>query len=347
MRISHVLVSGAFAGTERYVCEVTAELVRRRHDVVVVGGSPDVMPALLATGVVWRPGSSPWQALRSLSLGGRCDIVHTHETKADFVGAVAWVATGGRQVSTRHILAPRGFRPSTQRLARVVRRRIVREVAVSEFVATSLHESIDDVLVNGLAVVPEVARIRDSRTVLMAQRLEVEKDTATAVRAWAQSGLGERGWRLEIAGAGPEGTALRTLSAQLGVSDSVNFLGWVADMPALYLASAVFLATAPAEPLGLSVLEAMARAVPVVATDAAGHRETVGRASAPRLFPVGDAQGCARLLAELAQDADSRATYGAELRALQRRCFSIEAHVDGLEAIYHRAGGDPAGPSSA
>lgn len=337
MRISHVLVSDSFAGTERYVCEVTGELVRRGHDVVVVGGSPEVMPGLLAEGIRWRPGSSPREALRTVSLGGRRDIVHTHETKADFVAAASWIATGGRQVSTRHILASRGFRPSARRAARLVRSRIVREVAVSEFVAAALGESIDDVLVNGLTVVPEVAATQDSRTVLVAQRLEAEKDTATAVRAWAASALGDRGWRLEIAGSGPESVALQALSAQLGVSDSVDFLGWVPDMAARYLASAVFVATAPAEPLGLSVLEAMARAVPVVATDAAGHRETVGTATAARLFPVGDAQVCARRLVELADDGAARAAYGAELRALQRKSFSIEAHVDGLERIYDRA----------
>lgn len=337
MRISHVLVSDAFAGTERYVCEVTGELVRRGHDVVVVGGSPEAMPGLLAPGITWRPGSSPREAVRTVSLGGRRDIVHTHETKADFVGAATWLATGGRQVSTRHILAPRGFRPGAQRLARLVRHRIAREVAVSEFVATQLGDSIDDVLVNGLTVVPEVAASRESRVVLVAQRLETEKDTATAVRAWAASGLGERGWRLQIAGKGPDAVALQALSDELGVSRSIDFLGFVADIAARYLASAIFVATAPAEPLGLSVLEAMARAVPVVATDAAGHRETVGTASAPRLFPVGDAASCARRLVELADDGDARAAYGVELRELQRRSFSIEAHVDGLERIYGRA----------
>lgn len=337
LRITHVVVSDAFAGTERYICDVTVELVRRGHDLAVVGGDATTMRRLLEERAGWRPGHGAGQALGSLVAGGRRDLVHTHETKADFVGAASWPVVGGVQVSTRHILAPRGSAPAARRLAPLVRRRIAREIAVSEFVAAQLQGSVTDVVVNGVHSVADTAATATSRTVLVAQRLEGEKATATALQAWARTGLGERGWRLQVAGAGPDRSELEALARGLGVVASVDFLGWVADMPALYLASAVFLATAPAEPLGLSVLEAMARGLPVVATDAAGHRETVGQVGAAALFQPGDDAACALQILRLAQDPDLRVSYGRELADLQRSQLSIESHVDGLEAVYRRA----------
>ncbi|MFC7574264.1 glycosyltransferase [Klenkia terrae] len=130
---------------------------------------------------------------------------------------------------------------------------------------------------------PGPDRRRD--TVLVAQRLAPEKDTSTALAAFAASGLAAGGWTLTVAGDGPERAFLERRAQELGIADAVLFTGWVDDPADLLAGSAMLLSTAPAEPCGLSILEAMAVATPVVAAAAGGPLETVGRAPGAALFP--------------------------------------------------------------
>ncbi len=166
----------------------------------------------------------------------------------------------------------------------------------------------------------------------MLQRLEPEKMPDVGLRAWSLSGLGDHGWRLVIAGSGSVGFDLTTLAEVLGLSESVELAGHVRDTDALLAGASIFLATAPEEPFGLSVVEAMAHGVPIVAAAGGGHLETVGDVGA--LFPPGDATAAAALLRELAGSAERRRTMGRALRARQQERFSLFRHVDRLERLY-------------
>ncbi len=100
--------------------------------------------------------------------------------------------------------------------------------------------------------------------------------------------------------------------------------------------AAIFLASATREPFGLSVVEAMACALPVVAANGGGHQETVGPVSPDTVFPPGDADAAGVILAKLANDPALCADLGARAHARYEESFTIEAHVDALEAFYTR-----------
>jgi glycosyltransferase involved in cell wall biosynthesis len=172
-----------------------------------------------------------------------------------------------------------------------------------------------------------------SHVVLMAQRLENEKHTQDALSAWRASRLGEEGWRLQIAGQGSQRASLERIAAQHALN-GVEFLGQRADLAALRADSAVLLATAPLEPFGLSVVEAMAAGLPVVAADGGAHRETVGACEPSLLYPPGDTDACARILRRLADDVATRCAIGARLRDYQQAHLRLADHVDQLERIY-------------
>lgn len=335
LRIAHVVVTPAFAGTERYVVEVASAQAAQGHQVAVVGGLPSQMRALLPAEVAWYPGGAPREALASLRRVGRRDVVHSHMTKADFVALAAAPSTRGRRFSTRHITAPRGHGRAARLLAPVVRRALHAEIAVSEFVAGELETRPDAVLVNGVRP-QEAGPEHRQDTVLVAQRLAPEKDTPTALAAFAASGLVGRGWTLTVAGDGPERPALERQAAGLGIGDAVRFLGWVDDPADLLATSAVLLSTATAEPCGLSILEAMAVATPVVSAASGGPLETVGQLPGAVLFPPGDVDAAGQALARLARDPDGRRSYGAQLRALQQARFDLDGHVAGLQEVYRR-----------
>lgn len=328
-----MVVGDGFAGTEMYVCRAALACAERGLDVVVVGGSPARMRAALGSTVTWLPGSTLRRAGRSLFCQGRVDVVHAHMTAAEVVAASLRGRNHGLFVCTRHFAAERGKTLPGRVLSPWVNKALDRQIAISQFVADRLDSPPNLVLRHGV-----VARERPpqppTRRVLLLQRLESEKDTATAVRAWAESRLGERGWQLRIAGQGRERKPLEALAEQLDVRESVRFLGFVDD-PTLELGSAAILvATAPAEPFGLSVLEAMSLATPVVATAYGGHLETVGTAARPALFPPGDVAALSGLLLALADDEARRAAYGDELQALQRERFSLDEHITRLIDLY-------------
>ncbi|GAB2597919.1 hypothetical protein GCM10009593_44190 [Microlunatus antarcticus] len=332
LRITHVVTNANFAGTERYVVDVSNELAARGHDVLVVGGDPVVVPRELA-GPRWSPGATTWEALRELRRSGRRDVVHSHIARSDFVALAADPWTRARRISTRHITAPRGYRAPVRLLGRGVRRLLHREIAVSAWTSAQLDRPADAVLINGVPPAAAGALPRE-RVVLMAQRLAPEKDTSTGLRAWAASDLRDQGWRLVIAGSGELEDALAKEVAALGITDSVDMTGWVGDLDVRLRTCGLFLAPAPSEPCGLTLLEAMARATPVVAAGAGGHRETIGSLADAALFPPGDAARAAELLNDLGASEPTRNAYGAALRRLQQEKFTISTHVDGLLAVY-------------
>jgi glycosyltransferase involved in cell wall biosynthesis len=333
LRIIHVVVTGSFAGTERYVCDVSRELAQRGHDTVVIGGSPEAMPHRV--GGNWIAAGTLSEAIRALVRCGSADVVHTHLTKADFAAYIAAPRNRAHRVATRHILAPRGFSGPAQRFGSLVRRGLT-EIAISNFVRDNIAPPPDYVLPNGVTSVSTARDDNSDKVVLLAQRLEGEKDTQTALNAWALSGLGGRGWRLDVAGTGPDQHDLQEQAESLHIAGSVNFLGWVPDVAERMLRAFAFLAPPPAEPSGLSVLEAMASALPVIASASAGHLETVGLLDGASMFPPADAGACAQALLTLANDPESTRKYGEALQQLQLDRFTIERHVDGLEAIYER-----------
>ena len=111
-------------------------------------------------------------------------------------------------------------------------------------------------------------------------RLAAEKDIATLLRATAIVVREQPAFRLTIAGDGPCMPELRQLCAELGLDGHVEFLGMVDDVAGLLARAGLYVLSSVSEGVSLTVLEAMARGLPVVATRVGGtpevvvHRET-------------------------------------------------------------------------
>jgi glycosyltransferase involved in cell wall biosynthesis len=125
---------------------------------------------------------------------------------------------------------------------------------------------------------------------------------------------------------------LESWASDRGVRE-VTFAGWAPEMASELSRAGVLLASALAEPFGLSVVEAMAAGVPVVATAAGGHLETLGSLPSAPLFLPGDADAAARLLRSMMQD-EARARVSTEGRERTASSFTISSHVERLLAVY-------------
>lgn len=331
--VVHVVCTDAFAGVERYV----TTLARTQDDagtrVLVLGGSPDRMPVELAgTRVGWASAGTVRRTARTLR-ALRPQVVHAHMTAAELAAVLAARAP---VVVTRHFAARRGSSATARAAGRFVTRRVAAQVAISTFVAdrvegpsTVAHPGVPTVEASD--TLPPAGR---APVVLIAQRLEPEKRTALGLHLWAASGLADHGWRLDIAGDGVERPHLTALADRLGLGGSVRFLGARPDADALMSRAAVLLAPRPDEPYGLSVVEAMAHATPVVAARGGGHDETVGTVPGAVLVDPGDPAAAGAALAALALDPARRADYGTRLQDAQRTRFDLAAHADQVAAVY-------------
>jgi len=339
-RVVHVVQSAGFAGVERYICTTAGGLADRGWDVTVVGGLASAMSDALSPQVRYVAAADRTLAVAlALARLGRTDVVHVHMTAAELAAVVARPRNRAPIVATRHFAARRGGGLA----GRVGERSLAVEISISRFVADSIGRP-STILHDPVPRLPR--SLGTAKVVLMAQRLEAEKETAVGLRAWAESGLAATGWQLRVAGAGRERASLERLAADLGVAGSVAFLGRISDMDLCRSEAKLFLATAPAEPFGLSVVEAMAAGLAVVAADGGAHRETLGDDPA-LLFPPGDVAAAALRLRQLSASPQKCTEMGEALRQRAVTLFSVDRHLDGLEAIYdslmpyRREGRDP------
>jgi glycosyltransferase involved in cell wall biosynthesis len=114
--------------------------------------------------------------------------------------------------------------------------------------------------------------------------------------------------KLEIIGDGPYGPTLRRMVAKLGLSDRVEFLGFLPGAKKVERLRAAWavLQPSPKEGWGLTVVEASACGTAVIATDAPGLRDSVRRGETGLLVPFDDTAAMAEAIVKVLTDAPLR-----------------------------------------
>jgi glycosyltransferase involved in cell wall biosynthesis len=120
---------------------------------------------------------------------------------------------------------------------------------------------------------------------------------------------------LWIVGTGPLEASLRMLANRLGVGDRVKFLGWRADMGALYAACDLVVFPSRFEPLGNVVIEAWSVGKPIVATRSQGPGALIADGVDGCLVPVDETRALSRAIREALESPDQCAQWvGAGLK---------------------------------
>jgi glycosyltransferase involved in cell wall biosynthesis len=150
----------------------------------------------------------------------------------------------------------------------------------------------------------------DSFLAVMVANLHMMKDHATLIKAWRF--VNDELASILILAGRFDGTedSLKSLAANLGLSDRVRFLGPVKDISGLLHACDLGVFSSPAEGCPNAVLECMSAALPVVASDIPGVREAVGAEGIRFLAPFGNAREMANRILELARDGELRSRIG-------------------------------------
>jgi sugar transferase (PEP-CTERM/EpsH1 system associated) len=140
--------------------------------------------------------------------------------------------------------------------------------------------------------------------------------------------------KLTIVGDGPLLPAVHAQVAALDLDDHVWLPGARADVKALLHTFSVFALPSLAEGTPVSMLEAMACALPVVASNVGGIPEVIDEGVQGLLVPAGDVAALAAALERHAGDAALRTQHGRAGRARVEERFGMRAMVNAYAALY-------------
>jgi glycosyltransferase involved in cell wall biosynthesis len=140
--------------------------------------------------------------------------------------------------------------------------------------------------------------------------------------------------RWVLVGDGELRAALEAQCRTLGLERIVRFAGWREDIPDCLALCDIFVLPSLGEHFGRVLVEAMAMAKAVVATDAGGVPEIVIHDETGLLVPPADPQALAEAVLSLLQDPTRAARLGAAGRRRAENEFSLAHHVEAVEALY-------------
>jgi glycosyltransferase involved in cell wall biosynthesis len=356
MKILQICSARELGGGEKHLADLANSLARRGHDVyaAVTPLSPllEELSLVPKQNLVEMPMRNSLNVASALKLArfvrqNEIEIVHAHVARDYPLAAMAARRGGARLVLTRHVLFP------LNRIHRLTLRGISRVIAVSQAVAEGLRaQGIFDqdkivCIPNGI----DIERFEKGREanrqpgtdrklrVGMIGHLAPIKGQADFIRAAAVVVSRRDDVEFIIAGedksrSGDNRRELENLIDELNLKEQVSLIGWIDDVAKLLPTLDLFVSSSRSEPFGLSIVEAMAAGVPVIATMSEGAREIIKDNHTGRLVPIGDLETLASVISELLSDAKARARLSQNARRDVRERFSLERMVAATERVY-------------
>jgi glycosyltransferase involved in cell wall biosynthesis len=352
-------------GAQTYVTSLLPALAERFDVTVAAHGPGPVRDTAEALGLRFAPlrhvrrPIRPWHdvlgliELVRLFRRERPDVLHASSSKAGVLGRLAaWMtgvpirvftvhgwafsASGGRS-SRVYRWADRLMGPLTTATICVSERERAAGVAAGTCRAGSTVVIPNAVDVRGA---PRAGLDRARPRLIAVGRLRPPKDFDTLLRALAA--LPPTGFDAAIVGDGPQREGLRAQLEALGLDDRVRLEGERQDVAQRLADADVFVLSSRSEGLPVSVLEAMAAGLPVVASAVGGVDELVVHGETGLLVPPADADALAAALGLLVADAGLRRRLGAAGRARAEARFDLRpfqrAHVELYSRELARAG---------
>ncbi len=365
MRIVHIFPTLNPGGAERMLVHVLMHLDRSRFDVsaICLGRSNgSELEGLLAEAQVpvqflgKGAGFDPrmFTRVHRAVIAARPDVLHSHvhvlRYLFPYIKYSGWLGQRPRMLHTVHNLAAFEVEPRARWIQGLAFRNGVQPVAVAEEVARSvaeLYRMDEPVVVPNCVPVdryscPQVSREQwrrqegfGSESILVAcvAGLRPQKNHPLLLEGFVSTAARYPQAQLLLAGGG-EQRELASLAARLGISERVHFLGVRSDVPDLLAASDLFVLASHYEGNPMSVMEAMAAGLPVVASRVGGVPELVTDGREGLLLSSLDGQSLASALNDLVGDESKRRRMGEASRLRARRSFDVSHMVAGYEALY-------------
>jgi glycosyltransferase involved in cell wall biosynthesis len=242
-----------------------------------------------------------------------------------------------------------GLSPNAQRAVRFFFARANAVVALSDYWVLFLRETME-VPAGRIVRIPNgVPAARPRGEAVAAHLVPVilflgvvgeRKGVDVLLNAFAELQAQGHAARLVICGNG-QVEAMTRRAYELGISDHTHFLGWVSEEEAdrQLRAADIFVLPSRAENQPVSILEAMARALPVVASEVGAIPEQVVQEKTGLLVPAGNVPVLAAALTRLIASRDLRERLGEAGRERFENIFSVEACAERFTALYRTLAG--------
>jgi len=276
----------------------------------------------------------------------RPDIVHAHSSKMGVLGRLAaWIARVPVRLLTVHGWSFAAYDGLAGRfflwIERLMRPLTTAVVCVAEetreqgLAARTCDLRRTVVIPNAVDVRSFSAMSGGSSTaqIVGVGRFAYPKDFTTLLDALT---LVAAPCHVRLAGDGPALPAVAAALTRNGLSHRVELLGARDDIPELLARSDVFVLSSRSEGFPVSVLEAMAAGLPVVATDVGGVAEAVEDGETGFLVPAADSEALARALERLVLDGELRRRLGAAGRARALSLFDVSGYRAAYGELYWR-----------
>ena len=244
------------------------------------------------------------------------DIVHTHLGGA--VYCTTWAMLhGGKMLHTLHNIPIMEFGKAKRTLMRVLYHTgLAIPVAISELNKglTAAFYGLSPEKVEMVVNPVDFARFSDKSPKLWGDRTWDFVHVARFGKAKNHRGLidatailkkrGYEGLRIALVGTGPLEQEIRERVSDLGLEANVDFLGLRDDVPEILHDSRCFILPSIYEGLPMSILEAMASGLPVLATTVGGVPDVVKSGVTGLLVEPGDTAALACAMADLLESPD-------------------------------------------
>jgi glycosyltransferase involved in cell wall biosynthesis len=353
MRIAEVINNLEIGGAERLLVDLARQLKRRGHsvDVLCLRGQGPLAAPLREAGI----GITSFGKSEGLSLGvvrtmagvlksRRIDVVHTHNPLVHHYGAWSGRTAGVPAIvntlhgfgnlddsrktrviydlsclfSSRVVCVCRALESHLRKVTHAAGRRsivIPNGICLDQFTAIHPCDTGRDFVFGAVG------------------RLVPVKDHQTLLRAFALLAGRFPQVRLEILGDGPLRAQLEAMANDLGVSGQVRLVPPTLDVPGFLSRIHTFVICSLTEGLPLTLIEAMAAGLPIIATQVGGMPELVLGAGCGWLArPNNPAELASRM--QTAMECDHRPALGIAGRRYAQRFHSLEAMTDGYEQLF-------------
>ena len=372
IRVVYCIDNMQVGGTELNAVRTAERLDRRRFSisVVCIRDSGPLMARYKDAGItvhsfpmtsLMGPGALQ-QAVRLVRLfqSERTDIVHSHDAYTSVFATLC-----ARIAGVRGVIASRRSWYSPHLQGRILRAnrvayRFAHRVVGNSPSVSRLVESEGGVSASRIVTIPnfldeesfeplpaperrrmlgELGVPEGAFVVGIIARLSPVKDHGPLLRAIASLRDRIPAVHCVLVGDGPEHASIEALASTLGIRDIVHLAGERTQPPNLHGLFDVSVLCSTTEAFPNSVLEAMAAARPVVATDVGGTPDAVHEGTTGLLVRPSDPSRLADAILRLYQEPALRAKLGNAARAAARAGYSADAVIGQVEALYTRLAG--------
>ena len=297
---------------------------------------------------------------------GDYDVVHTHTSKAGILGRLAASICGVRVIvhSSHGTILHGYFSPTVtavfaflEKMIAAISHKIIclTRKEIGEYLEAGIgREDQFTYIFNGIDIGAFESRVGDRQNLRIELNFEQDhivcvsvgrlvpvKGQCDLLDAFAEAHASSPELRLLLVGDGELRKDLEDQIDRLGIGEVTRLVGWREDVAELLDACDIFVLTSLNEGLGLVLVEAMAKKLPVVATEVGGVPEVVDDGQTGLLVPALEPSAISAAITRLAKDKPTRTAYGQDGYARAHRLFSIEKTVANTETLYRDLLGNP------